>query len=198
MILKIIRFRYCYYCLLLEICLIIGATALWQFKTLIPQKSLEIFQDIAWLLIDTYVYLGYVRYSYLTHDDKFRKIIFAVIFLSLPQFVAMAVGHIGSSAKTTPIYYYAIPNAISTALLCYAFRHIQTAEGAYFKKLASLNLYYLIIMAFFAVFFITGWVSFISMIITVLPAFIVLTAIWYWQIKLFKYLSMEANYNEAS
>ena len=198
MIFKFIHFRYCYYCLLLDICLIIGSAALLQFKMITPQASVEVFRDIIGLLLNTYVYLGYVRYSYLTHNDKFRKIIFAVTLLSIAHFGTMAVTHIVDSDKTTPIYYHAVPTAIMTALLCYAFRHIQTAEGAYFKKLATLNLFYLIIMAFIAVFFITGWASFLSTIITVIPAFIVMTAIWYWQVKLFKYLSTQTNYNEAA
>ena len=100
--------------------------------------------------------------------------------------------------KSESMLYSGIPLLISTPLLFYGFRLIQTAEIPYFRKLSKLNLYLLIIGAPWSVLYIptvsgfmlkSGMVTLLSMLVLTLAFFVTIALRWYWEIKLFRHLS---------
>jgi hypothetical protein len=197
LILRHIEFRYCYYCLVASIGLILISLVLWPMK-IIPQGTLQVPQQILSFFLTLYVYLGYVKYSYIESETKFRTIILIVIGLSITESFVSLLAPILNLDKTKSTLYFAIPTIIATPLLFYGFRLIQkTGELLYFRKLSKLNLYLLIIGALYSLFFIPKLGNkvgaFLSMLMLVLAAFVTIASIWYWEIKLFKHLARKYN-----
>lgn len=192
LIFKYIDFRYCYYCLFATIGSIIIGFILWPLK-IIPQSTLHIPQQIVAFFLSLYVYLGYVKYSYIEAEAKVRTIILLVIALSIIGSIFSLLTPSLNLEKTRSTLYTAIPVLISTPLLFYGFRLIQTAEITYFRKLSKLNLYFLIIGALFSLLFISRLSNYLSILMLVLAAIVTFVSMWYWEIKLFKHLSKKYN-----
>jgi hypothetical protein len=195
LILRHIEFRYCYYCLVASIGSIIISLILWPIK-IIPQGTLQVPQQILSFCLTLYVYFGYIKYSYIENETKFRTIILVVLGLSIIESFVSLLAPIFHLDQTKSTLYFAIPIIISTPLLFYGFRLIQkNAEVLYFRKLSKLNLYLLIIGALYSLLFIPKVGNFFSMLMLVLAVFVTIASIWYWEIKLFKHLARK--YNET-
>jgi hypothetical protein len=190
LILGHIEFRYCYYCLLATIGSIIISFILSPIK-LIPEGTLKVPREILGFLLGLYVNLGYVKYSYIEEEAKFRKIIFVVIILSILSSWFSILAPLFDFDQTKSSLYFTIPMIPLALVLFYAFRLIKTGEILYFRKLSRLYLYLFFIGALASLLFIPHLANYLAILIYFLlpAAFITWGLVFYWEIKLFRHLS---------
>lgn len=189
-IMKWINFRYCYYLLLINVATMALGFLLYFIKT-IPQAPAQVAGLSAGSLIGIYVYLGFIKFSYIADHNKFRKIMLLALSLSLFYFLGYIVKSSMNSALTNDNYYL-IPAALETPLLYYAFCLIQNEDAIYFKKLSRLYLYLLLagfplLIGYFAS--LSFSYPFLILVPFIIAGFVFGIKIWYWKIKLFKHLA---------
>jgi hypothetical protein len=140
---KYINFRYCCYSVFIAIILLI-LLSFWP-------KSLTCAFMFLFVL---YIYLGFIKYSFIISDHKFRKMIILIIGLSfidlilwyavmLPLALATYSSHLPNSSLALVSFYsfyYAVGGSIYLVSY-YSFSLIRNAEIVFFKKLSTLNLY---------------------------------------------------------
>jgi hypothetical protein len=189
-IMKWINFRYCYYLLLFNVATM-GLGFLLFFVKNIPQAPVQVAGFSVGSLIGIYAYLGFIKYSYITEHNKFRKIMFVALCLSLIYFLIYIV----KAATTVDLKndkFYFIPAALEIPLLCYAFNLIKNEDSIYFKKLSRLYLYSLIVGSSVFIGYLVSLsfsYPFLILLPFILAGFVAVILIWYWKIKLFKHLA---------
>jgi len=142
-IMKYINFKYCRYSVFIAIVLLILSSFF--------VKSLT---GAFMFLFVLYIYLGFIKYSFIISDNKFKKMIILLIGLSfidlilwgtdlLPLDLATSSDQpLNSSISLVSFYSFAYAVGGSIYLISYySFRLIKNAEVLYFNKLSTLYLY---------------------------------------------------------
>jgi hypothetical protein len=189
-IMKWINFKYCYYLLLLNVATM-GLGFLLYFIKGVPQAPAKMVGFSVGSLISIYVYLGFLKYSYIYDQNKFRKIMLIALSLSVIYSLGFII-EISIKPKLSNDYYWFIFAALEMPLLYYAFHLIQNQDVMYFKKLSRSYLYQLLAGSAVLIGYIVSLsytFPFLIMAPFVVAAFVFVILIWYWKIKLFKYLA---------
>lgn len=192
LIIKYIEFKYCYYLLLLNIVVFVVGFFLGAIKN-DPNDYIQLSGLIVSYLITMYIFLGFIKYSYVTNQDGFRKIIFVVLCLEIYNLLTLFfLDPFNPNSPTKLSALTIIPKSFESILWYYAFKLIQNEESIYFNKLSMLNLYFFFISIIFLlmIIFSTSF-PFIVLSILMLAVFAVFILLWYWEIKLFKHLSLK-------
>jgi hypothetical protein len=189
-ILRYIDFRYCYYSLLGSLASMALYIISWLMR-IIPHGALHVPQQLLAIFLNLYVYLGYIKYSYIEEEENFRRIMLIVIGLSIVESVFSLLPPSLHLSKVQSLIWSAVSVFISTPLLFYGFKLIKTAEAFYFGKLAKLNLYLLIIGTLWALLLIPELklANLLVMTVLMLSFLVTVVSLWYWEIKLFRHLS---------
>lgn len=190
LIIQQINFRTCYRFLLLNAAIIIASFIIYPLN-LIPQEALQLLSSTLALFLNLYADLGYIKYSFIQDERRFRKIVIAAICLSLLHSLLVPLNAIINIDSTKYAIYLGIIMSLSTLLFYFAFGLIKNDEIEFFKKLSKLNLCLPVLSFLALLLFILKLTSFILLVPILLAALITLISIWYWQIKLFKHLSIK-------
>lgn len=199
-IMKYITFRNCYNFLIFDFVQVPIFVILREliFKT--TQIPLMILQMLITYFLNFYIYTGYVKYSDIVDEGKFRKIMFLVIGI---YFISFVLSNLHMPQKLSPSNYlnYLSPMPIAYVLMFYSFRLIRNEEKKFFRILSILNLciFFIAIIGMISIPVITknftGSTKYIYFLPFVVGGFIVSIAELYWQVKLFRRLS--SKYDEA-
>jgi hypothetical protein len=150
-------------------------------------------EDTALFLLDLYAYLGFIKYASMANEDRFRRIMFMVISILSINFT-LSFLHRRINLKMPEIFSL-MP--LTYILLYYGFRRIQNAEADFFRRLSRLNLYLFLLSISFALFLIALARDFAVSIrwFVVAPLLMggaaIAVAKFYWEVKLFKHLSVK-------
>jgi len=143
------------------------------------------------LLIGIYVGLGYIKYSFIQDERRFRRVIMPAIALTAIETLFYTIPNpskYGSLRNTIEITMGLLPGI----LFFYAFRLIQNDESRFFRMLSRLNLTLVIIgLCFMVIYYLRSLGRFFPFFPLVLAGAIVAILLWYWQIMLFKHLSLK-------
>ena len=186
-VIKRIDFGSCYRFLLLSAVIIIVSIILYPFK-IGTHRLFHLAVTILIQLLNLYAALGYVKYSYIKQEERFRKIITVAIAISAVQSLIIIL-------DAVVVFYQAMYNIvlgvtllISTPVYFYAFGLITNGDAAFFGRLAKMNLYLLIISLVGLLLYLSRSNSLILLPI-ILGGFVTVVLLWYWQIRLFRHLS---------
>ncbi len=186
-VIKRINFGTCYRCLLLNAAVIIVSIILYPFK-IGTHRLFHLAVTVLIQLLNLYASLGYVKYSYIKQEERFRKIISVAIVISIIQSLIITL-------DAVVVFYQAMYNIllgvtllISTPVYFYAFGLIKNDDVNFFRKLARMNLYLLIIALVGLLLYLLELSSFL-LLPTILGGFGTVVLLWYWQIRLFRHLS---------
>ena len=164
----------------------------------IPQQPLQTALHLIELVLTTYIYLGFVKFSILNSKYAFRKLIIIAMVLSIIQMlIAIAATLIGINDLYS---YIGVAVTIELALLFFAFKTVQNESKIDFRKLSRLYLYLLF-------FHIPTSVAFLLLqdkLKTTIPQVLILPVAilfllwaalsiytWYSKIKVFKQISLQ-------
>lgn len=197
---RAITFKNCYLFVIVNLVLVIPITILYR---IIPQFKIpfSIINKVISFLLSLYIFIGYIKYSYISNESKFRKIILIVIsILVVDSIFSLIRGEIDASHNK--IFAYLSLMYLSYPLLFYGFRLIRNEDSDLFQRLSRLNLYFFILIIFNGLFILVPWKIFIDSIrwVILLPFLgadlTVIFLLVYWEVKLFRRLS--AKYDHLS
>ncbi len=197
-----ITFKGCYLLVILQVVLILSFVVL---DIAVPQWRIysSATSGTMYLLISVYILVGYIKYSFIVNEKKFRKIIYFILLLLFANFILARILHPGTKCSY-PACLTLGSSDLSLLLLFYGFGTIKNEERAFFTKLSKLNLYMFGIKVIHTIyFFATDYAvgSFPSGIIS-FPLFItaaIVTILFIsWEFKLFKHLSMKYELSPAT
>ncbi len=189
LIIKKINFRTCYHFLLLNVAIMIASFVLYPLK-IIPQTTLQLASSSLAFFLNLYADLGYIKYSFIQNERRFRQIIIAAIGLSTIQSLLITLDALIKLDPTKYTIYLGVIMLLSTPLFFYAFGLIKNDDVQFFKRLSKLNLYLPIIALLGLLFYLLRLTSFLLFPI-ILAGFVIIISLWYWQIKLFRHLSVK-------
>lgn len=138
-----ITFKSCYLLVLLQVILVLSISVL---KAGMPQWGtyFSAISRIMYPLISVYIFAGYIKYSFIANEQKFRKLMYFAVTL---LFANLILSLIHSNTKCDyPDCLYLRSSDLSLLLLFYGFRLIKNEERAFFERLSKLNLYMFIII----------------------------------------------------
>ncbi len=156
----------------------------------IPQEPFQTIILIIDLYFTMYVFLGFVKFSFIEKNVFFRKTIFVVLVLSLIRSLISKISFFDN--------FLGVPFAIECILLFYAFKSVENSKLIYFRKLSRLYLYLSSIIVPMSIALLFGRDAIKSMpqilvlpfIIIALGGAVLIIYIWYLKIRLFKQLSL--------
>ena len=188
-----ITFKNCYLFLILDILLIVPVGIM---TVIAPQfeTHVEIISAIISFILTLYIYMGYIKYSYIADEKKFRKIILIVIAILFGDFIFSLI-ETKTKFNSQMVFNYLSLMPLSYPLLFYGFKLIRNGKVDIFKRLSRLNLYLFVLIVFSSVTLLIATKSFTESIqwIILLPfllaVLIIAILLIYWELKLFKYLS---------
>ncbi|MDA8082211.1 MAG: hypothetical protein M0024_00970 [Nitrospiraceae bacterium] len=186
--LKHIDFRYCYYALLGGACSVVLSFILWRI-TFIPAILLQVLQQISVLLINLYVNMGYIKYSYLEDERLFRRVMIVAAGLSLLGSALLVLAPLLPVGKTQSTIFIALPVYVTAPLLFYGFRLIRTEERSFFTLLARLNLVLFLAGILWAFLFIPWLSSYPLIFLLTVASGVMFVSIWFMKLRLFHRLS---------
>ncbi len=188
-----INFRRCYQFFVLNVAIII-ATFILNPLRIIPSSLLQAVSLSGALFLNLYAQLGYVKYSVIRDERQFRKVIIGAIGLSTLHSLLVPTNVLIYFGQTQNNIYLGIIMLLSMLLFYYAFALIRNDDVDFFKKLASLNLYLALILFLGLLCYVFELPLFLVFPI-MMAGVVVIILLWYWQIKLFRHLSLK--YNES-
>ena len=194
LIIRKIDFKTCYHFLLLNVAIMIASFVLYSLK-IIPQTALHLASSSLAFFLTLYTALGYIKYSFIQNERRFRRIIIASIGLSSIQSLLILLNALIKFNQTKYTIYSGIIMLLSTPLFYYAFGLIRNEDMKFFGKLSQLNLYLPIISILGLLLYLLKVSHFLLFFPIMLAGFVVVILLWYWQIKLFRHLSLK--YNES-
>lgn len=190
-----ITFKTCYLFVMLQAALVVFIV----FSTAILPKfesELSAVNRIVAPILALYIWAGYLRYSYIVTEDKFRKVIclvVAIFFIDLALSL-MRPGLQGKCSYPSCVSFLSLSD-LSYPLLFYGYGLIRNEDAPFFKRLSKLNLYMTIIMLLNTIYLLAKatnnildsilWVIWVPL----LAIFPILFLLIYWEVKLFKHLS---------
>lgn len=192
LIIRKINFKTCYHLLLLNVAIMVASFVLYPIK-IVPQPTLQLAISCLALFINLYAELGYIKYSFIQNERRFRKIIIAAIGLSTIQSVGILLNALIKLDETKYTIYLGVIMLLSTPLFYYAFGLIRNEDMKFFGKLSRLNLYLPIISLLGLLLYLFKVSHFLLFFPIILAGFVVVILLWYWQIKLFRHLSEKYN-----
>ncbi len=157
---------------------------------IIPQTTLQLASSSLAFFLNLYADLGYIKYSFIQNERRFRQIIIAAIGLSTIQSLLITLDALIKLDPTKYTIYLGVIMLLSTPLFFYAFGLIKNDDVQFFKRLSKLNLYLPIIALLGLLFYLLRLTSFLLFPI-ILAGFVIIISLWYWQIKLFRHLSVK-------
>lgn len=193
-IVRRIDFRVCYYFLLLNAAVIIASIILYPLK-IGAQKPFHLTGTILTQLLSSYAGLGYVKYSYVEHEEQFRKIIIVAVGISVIQSLILTLDALIGFHQTIYAICLGLTMLLSTPLYFYAFGLIKNADSPFFGQLAKMNLY-LLIISLVGLFLYLSRLNSLFLLPIILSGFLTIVSLWYRQIRLFKHLS--GKYDEST
>jgi hypothetical protein len=149
-------------------------------------------QSTMFFLLNLYIYIGFIKYSVIRHEQRLGRRIPWVILILAVNFALVLY-------FTSSMFNYLSPMPLAYLALYYSFRLIHNEEEAFFKKLAEFNLYTFLITALFgfsnlpgmnAFVVSTRWFFFFPLCVT---GMIIATIKFYWQVRLFMHLSVKCD-----
>jgi hypothetical protein len=189
---RYITFRTCYIFVIIEV-----VSAVFFLPMMIFPKAQNYLNIISILIIFTlkaYIIVGYIKYSFIVNERKFREIMAVVIVLFIMNLILNLLHEV--SHFTASLMLFFVPTGLSYLLLFYGFRLIQNAESVFFRKLSKLNLSLFVIgvltgigMGLLTITKSFGW---ILLVIPIgLAGFYVIVLLIYWEFKLFRHLHFQ-------
>jgi hypothetical protein len=162
----------------------------------IPQKPFQAAFLFIELCLTLYVYLGFVKLSFLQKKDFFRKLIFAAMALAIIQ---SSLAITATLLNIELFSFNGVPFVMECILLFYAFKSVKDVKISYFKKISRMYLYLsiLLIPTFTAVLLGKDRLSTIPqmlippLILLGLAAGVLVVVIWYLKIRAFKQISIQ-------
>ncbi len=186
--LEYVDFKYCCYALLGNACSVLLSFVLWRITT-IPPLLLQVLQQLTGLSLHLYVFMGYVKYSYLEDELRLRRIIEIVIGISLSGSLLLVLMPLLPVGKTKSTVFIALSVYLSAPLLFYGFRLVRTEEKKYFYVLSRLNLFTCLLGILWASLFIPWLASYPLMFLLMVISVGGFASIWFWELRLFYHLS---------
>lgn len=195
LIMKYVKFKNCYYLLFIYL-LFLWISLLLFF---LPNTSLEplniIHITVATLLI-LYIYLGFIKYSFIENEGLFRNIVIIIICLILIHSLLIFLHDVLNINPLKDFYRNSLGllNLLQAISFYYAFKLILNDEFKYFRRLSLLNLFLCIMGLCFSIvlilnlFFPPSLISSIGLLLFFLSIFVINLLICYWEIRLFRYL----------
>jgi hypothetical protein len=195
-LMKYVTFKKCFVFCILGFALAPVFTVLNKFVSEKISSPLFSIEAVIFFLLDLYVYVGFIKYSFIVQEEKFRKITFLAIgilflnfFLSFFQDKDSFISYsIFNNLSLMPLAYI---------LLYYSFSLIHNEEVEFFKKLSRLNLYTFLISIIFVIFILLltkGFTLSIRWIFSfpfIVVSGVILLLKLYWEVNLFKHLSFK-------
>ncbi len=175
--------------MVLNVAVIIASIILYPSK-IGAEKSFHLTGAIVALLQNLYIGLGYVKYSYIEHEEQFRKKITMAVSVSVIQSLFFIFDALINFDHTVYAVCVGVTILVSTPLYFYAFGIIKNDDATLFERLAKMNLCLLIISMVGLLFYLVRLDS-LLLFPVILAGFIAIIFLWYWQIRLFKHLSMK-------
>lgn len=141
-------------------------------------------------ILNLYIYAGFIKYSFIVNERKFRKIMAIVIILSVINLI-LSFFQVMLPFKASIILF--LPVGL---LLFYGFRLIRNAESVFFSKLSKLTLSLLIvgILITIGMGLLEKTKSEIWLALVIpcsLAGFYVVVSFVYWEFKLFRHLHFQ-------
>jgi hypothetical protein len=196
-IMKYVKFKNCYYLLFVYL-LFLWVSLLLFF---LPDTSLEPWNTIhvtVVTLLTLYIYLGFIKYSFIVNEKLFRNIVIVIICLILIHSFLIFLHDVLNINPFKSFYRNALGIFVLLQALSfyYAFKLILNDEFKYFRKLSLLNLFLFIMNLCFSMLlllylFYHSKFSAIVLLLFFLSFFMIKFLICYWEIKLFKHLSIK-------
>lgn len=187
-----IKFGTCYHMLILNAAILIASFVLYPIK-LVPQGTLQITTSVLALFLSLYIQLGYIKYSFIKNERQFQQIIMAAIVLSTIQSLLIVFDSFMKLDSTKYTIGLGIIGLLAALLFYSAFGLIKNDEMAFFKKLSRLNLYLPSLLLLGLLLYFLNLRSILFFIPIALSILITAILLWYWQIRLFRYLSLKYN-----
>jgi hypothetical protein len=196
LITKYIEFKKCYYCLLIDVLMWLLLIILYPVKAL-PQKPIHEITTLLGICTGLYVYLGFVKLSYINKSVFYRKYIVVAVGLSIVQYAISTIGVLTSNENI--FTYNGIPFIIECIILYIAFKSVHNSEAAYFlSKLSRLYLWLTLPLFIASISLLllqpfsltTPHILNVVMIIFSLIFFYLIISILYWKIRLFRQLTI--------
>jgi hypothetical protein len=158
------------------------------------KRSIGILIGLIMFTLNFYIIAGYIKYSFLVNEQKFRKIMVIVIALFAMNLILNLVQAVSHFKALNMIYLS--PTYLTYLLLFYGFGLIRNADSVFFRRLSKLNLYSFILAVLAAVGMglsaITKSEVWFGLVIPIrLAGFCVMVLLIYWQFKLFRYLHFQ-------
>jgi len=192
---KYVKFKNCYYLLFLYLLFLWISLLLF----LLPNTSYEplnIIHVTVITLLTFYIYLGFIKYSFIVNEELFRNIVIIIICLMLIHSFLIFL-HDVLNINPFKSYYrnsLGILNLLQALSFYYAFKLILNDEFKFSRRLSLLNLFLFIMVLCFSMvlllnlFLPPSLISSIGLLLFFLSIFVINFLICYWEIKLFRHL----------
>ncbi len=185
-----IDFGTCYHMLILNAAIIIASFILYPIK-LVPQEALQIATSVLTLFLGLYIQLGYVKYSFIRNERRFRQVIIAAIVVSTIQSFLTLFDSFMRLDSTKYMIVLGIITLLETLLFYFAFGLIKNDEMAFFRKLSRFNLYLPSLVLLGLLLYLLNLRSILFFLPIALSVLITIILFWYWEMRLFRHLSLK-------
>jgi hypothetical protein len=195
LIMKNVKFKNCYYLLFVYILFLWMSLLIF----LLPNTSLKplnIIHITFITLLSLYIYLGFIKYSFIVNEGLFRNIFIIIICLMLIHSLLTFLHDVLNINPLKSIYRNSLGviELLKALSFYYAFKLILNDEFKYFRRLSLLSLFLIIMALCFSMllliylFLPPNPISSIVLLLFFLSIFMINLLICYWEIRLFRHL----------